>query len=320
MREDWQVWLKDLKEGKDIRLNLAQLMSLVKKEKKKRLYIRVLMTQANNMLDESRKKAYLEKAADSLKFMLNKPKLAEVLYEAAGKRPEVKSVEKAQSVKLDPQIEIKKQESYIDQVYIALKNLNMRLREEIEQEKIEKLYGNICDILLAGKPSHSKLQARLKLLSPNILASEDLLSDVLCLLRGKERFDAMAYLLKDLRNNCEADNFRIINLELGQVLRFGLRDIEGAVSCFEHLTQSDPTDRQAWGELLESLEDLGDNNKLTKVLERRLGVTKGLERDMLLKYQTKLLAKVKNLNEIMRTSIAPNVHRSLNGIHQTANA
>lgn len=370
----WRSWLNELKKGHDIRLNLAQLMAEVRQHKRRRLLVRVYITQGINSISESKTSEYFEKAADTLLFMLKRPKLARVLYERAAQKSADSARLKKIVESLTPKQEMQKpapitvrlapeprpqqmaakapaakvsilrehlakaqnserrpanvseaantealDPAKIDQVMIALKNLSEKVKESSEDNK-PALFEQLSELLVVGKASAEKINDRLKLLMPYSLASKEFCEVILSTLRGKERFASMAFFLARLIEKSSGPQKNAFQLELGQVLRFGVRDVEGAVVQFETLVTENAADRQAWGELLECLDDLGDRAKLAQMLEKKISISSGLEQKTFQQAHTEVLEKIQSVNEMMRSSIAPNVHRTLTGIHQSADA
>lgn len=351
----WKDWLQQLRLGQDVRLNTAQLMAEVRANKRRRLLVRVKLIQASNALDKAKACEAYEKAADTLLFLLKKPALAKTIYRKAasvandpqkyrvmvreidaGDREAEKNlpaIDATQSAHAPPphstQAPLSREKraekspdiSQVDQVMVALKNLAHRAQKEEEDLALRQQYfDGICELLMAGTPAVETLDRRIAYLEPYLTKSEDLRAEVLALLRARERYSGISTLLRGLINSKSLTDPRPAYLELGEVLRFGMRDLPQAIDCFDSVLAYDPKDRRGWTELLESLDDAGDKKRLANALERRIGMTAGLEKKMLQKQHTEIMAKIKEINEIMRTSLTQSVQRTLTGIHHTADA
>lgn len=358
----WKEWLKQLKLGEDVRLNTAQLMAEVRTNRRRRLLVRIKLIQAKNSIESANACEAYEKAADTLLFLLKKPKLARAVYQKAAAiasepkkfRVMVQEIEARSSSIIPAQAGIhlkqnKKEQpvptsnnrmgphlrgenrprdkghnnpdiSQIDQVMIAMKNLAHRAQKEEDLGLRQQYFDGICELLMAGTPAVDILDRRVAYLNPFLCKSEDLRAEVLALLRARERYSAIATLLQGLIDSKSLTDPRPAYLELGEIFRFGLRDLPNAINCFDAVLAYDTRDRRGWTELLESLDDAGDKKRLAKALETRIGMTQGLEQQMLEKQHKEVLAKIKEINEIMRTSLAANVHRTLTGIHHAADA
>jgi len=141
------------------------------------------------------------------------------------------------------------------------------------------------------------LQPRLDDLRPALRRSAERRDQALSALRDVEAWDAVATVLEDaIVAVDDTVERRRLRLQLVAVLREGIDDEAAHVRAATHLQQlvdEDSGDREAWGELFECLEGLGDREALQDALGRRataLGSPTSLEGRQLVRRRAELLA------------------------------
>lgn len=226
---------------------------------KRRLHVRSLLKQAKNASSDELAGNYAEQAGDILLTFLAKPFCASRVYHYA-------------TQKLQNPVKLLR----------ALDEMGWMFgtKQKIIDEAIENLAET--------RPDIETFQERVKNYLPRLINDGDLRDAVLSALRSRERFDHIVLMLSECAKEAKSTHRRHILLSLGHALRFGRGDLPAAASVFEQLVALDPNDREAWGELLECLDDSGDDQGLVDALSRRIILTNGLEREQLEKrYQSR---------------------------------
>ncbi|MBI1947130.1 MAG: hypothetical protein HYS27_15650 [Deltaproteobacteria bacterium] len=146
--------------------------------------------------------------------------------------------------------------------------------------------------LLDHDSAAGRMLDRLERLRPVLAGRADLRARALLVLRDQEAWAAVADVLGDAVEAAAPAERRALRLELVSVLRTGLEDDARAVPHLQLLVDEDPDDREAWGELLESLDALGDTGALAEALGRRAARAAGLERRELVRRRSLLLVEL----------------------------
>lgn len=292
MHDNPLPWLKELRNGASIHENRERLMSYLQKNPRRRLYVRMLLSLAKISSGEQ-SASYAESAADMLFGILQKPKLALIVYRyAAEKRGQAEQlVEAIQSLESAVSKPAVVQEQEKDKAFEMLISAMQQALETGDEVVRSELRLQATQGLLLNRPSVKVIEERLQILAPWLRIDDTLRDELLSALRSRERHDAMVVVLEHcLKQEKSHEQRRNLLLQLGHTWRFGLSDLLKAADCFEQLVEEDPNDRLAWGELLECLEDAEEEERLAKALEKRIQVTTGLE-------QRELFRQLKVLNQ-----------------------
>jgi hypothetical protein len=161
-----------------------------------------------------------------------------------------------------------------------------------------------AEALLFGGGLPEDVLARLSRLRPALLHRGDLRGQALMLLRDVEAWDAVASVLEDAVAAALPTERRALRLELVSVLRTGLEDEGRAVEHLQALVDEDADDREAWGELLECLDALGDKPRLAEALGRRASLAAGIERRELVRRRAAILVELGRGGEALEQLIA----------------
>ncbi len=183
------------------------------------------------------------------------------------------------------------------------------LAERVDDEgRRAVLRQTAAEALLSGPGADSAVLGRLHELRPSLVDRADLRGQALVLLRDAEAWDAVALVLEDAIAAADAEAGRpeagdgagdkraalrrALRLELVSVLRTGLDDEARAVTHLQALVDEDPDDREAWGELLECLDALGDKPRLAEALGRRAERSAGIEKREIVRRRAALLLEM----------------------------
>ena len=226
---------------------------------KRHAHVRTLLRQSRLATSDERAGTFAEQAADILLTFLNKPLLAQLVYQFAARKIS------------DP--------SALEKIIEELKWTSGQRQRNLEAT---------LKALTENRLERHVFEERVQTYLPQLVADGDFREEVLSVLRSRERFDHIVTLLERCAKHANATERRCILLALGHALRFGKGNLPAAAHAFEELVYLDPHDREAWGELLECLDDSGDNDGLLQALNRRIELTTGLEREQL-ERQAKLL-------------------------------
>lgn len=160
-----------------------------------------------------------------------------------------------------------------------------------------------ADALLAAG-DFSALLGRLDALVETVAKTSKRRAEALTILRDSEAWEAVVTVLETSLAYATDDD-RAIRMELVSVLRTGVEDDARAAKHLEVLVERDPHDREAWGELLEAYESLGDDDRLADALGRRVERATGLERRELVRRRVELLLEhsdpAKALSQLQET-------------------
>jgi lipopolysaccharide biosynthesis regulator YciM len=116
-------------------------------------------------------------------------------------------------------------------------------------------------------------------------------SALLRILRDVEEWEKVAHLF-EISLPHENEREREIRLELAYVYREILEQPRKAVEHLDLILVGDESDREAWGELFECLEELADVRRLIHRIEDRVRIVSGLERRELVRKRTRLLLEL----------------------------
>lgn len=158
--------------------------------------------------------------------------------------------------------------------------------------------------LLAGDGNAPMLLARLARLRPILAERADLRGRALTLLRDQEAWGPVAEVLEDALGAALPSERRALRLELVSVLRTGLEADARAVPHLQTLVDEDADDREAWGELLECLDVLGDKDALASALGRRAERASGIERRELVRRRSGILVELGRGDEALPLLVA----------------
>ncbi len=148
--------------------------------------------------------------------------------------------------------------------------------------------------LVEGKPSHAQWLNRLEIVKQWLVQDLQFQDELLATLRDSERYDAMTDALRLCIAHVPPERARALRLQLGHALRFCKGDLKSAADAFEELIKIDSSDREAFGELLECLDELGEDARLASILQRRIEATAGLERQVLARQRELVLERLKS--------------------------
>ena len=146
--------------------------------------------------------------------------------------------------------------------------------------------------LLAGEGNAPLLLARLTRVRPVLAERPELRGRALTVLRDVEAWGPVADVLEDAIGAALPSERRALRLELVSVLRTGLEADARAAPHLQTLVDEDPDDREAWGELLECLDALGDQDALAAALGRRAERASGIERRELVRRRSGILVEL----------------------------
>ncbi len=161
-----------------------------------------------------------------------------------------------------------------------------------------------AEVLLASEIDSGALLGRFSALKPALAQDRERRLEALHLLRDAEAFDLVAELLESALAHGSVEERRPLRMELVAVLRDGLEDPARAAVWLEEQVSEDPDDREAWGDLIECLEELGENARLVTALARRIERSTGLERRELIRRRTELLLRLGRAEEAVTDLLA----------------
>ena len=166
--------------------------------------------------------------------------------------------------------------------------LELASRENVEA-KANELLEQAANLLMFEDVDPSDLLGRFSALRWALAMPTQRREDALRLLRDAEADAVVVELLETSLPRVDAAMRRVLRLELVAVLREGLEDHERAATHLESHVRETPEDREAWGELLECLDDIGHADRLIDALGQRIALTAGMERREMVKRWSELL-------------------------------
>lgn len=134
--------------------------------------------------------------------------------------------------------------------------------------------------------------SRIEVLRDAIAVDSNRRASVLRVLRDAEAWTAVVDLLEAGAVVEDGAERRRLRMEAVAILRAGLDDAGRAADILDEVLADDGDDREAWGELLEALEALGDRERLERALARRTEGAAGIERRELVKRRAALLLEL----------------------------
>lgn len=152
----------------------------------------------------------------------------------------------------------------------------------------EKALEIAADILCQEDVTNNEILERLDSIWDYVAAKPVNRSVILRVLRDAEAWEKVAQLF-EASIQYEEEREREIRLELAYVYREMLENPEIALEHLDGILLVNEEDREAWGEVFECLEDLGDPRRLVERVERRIQLVSGLERRELVRKRTRLL-------------------------------
>ncbi|MCP4502792.1 MAG: hypothetical protein GY822_22870 [Deltaproteobacteria bacterium] len=162
------------------------------------------------------------------------------------------------------------------------------LAESRVEEEATELESLAAGWLLDSNGDVGTLLGRLDALLPVLASTDRFRVEALRLLRDGEAWPGVVRLL-ELAVDVSADDVsRVLRLELVDVLRSELEEFERSAAHLERLLVAHPEDRQAWGALLETLEELEEYERLADALGRRAGHVSGIEQRELVRRRIQL--------------------------------
>ena len=164
----------------------------------------------------------------------------------------------------------------------------LRLAEARSDDEAQAMLSQAADWLLETSPDVGVVMGRLDALLSVWAAVDKHRNEVLRVLRDAEAWPAVVKLLERAVDVTEDAVGRQLRLELVDILRVELEDNERAAEHLERLIARQPDDREAWGALLETLDDLEDHQRLADALGRRASLTKGIEQRELVRRRVEL--------------------------------
>lgn len=164
-----------------------------------------------------------------------------------------------------------------------------RAANEASTERAQALREEAAACLMEDDVDPSELLGRFSALRDVLVLPKQRRDDALRLLRDAEADAVVVELLEAALPRVDASTRRALRLELVAVLREGLDDHSSAASHLESHVDEMPQDREAWGELLECLDELGQAERLIAALSRRIALSSGMERRELVKRWAGLL-------------------------------
>ena len=123
----------------------------------------------------------------------------------------------------------------------------------------------------------------------------ELRAEIIRALRGGEHYDSMVKVLEIEEALSEGEAKREVLMELGSITRLGIDDPYKASAYFERIIDVDKDDREAWGEYLECMEEIGDQKLLLDAISKRCALAQGLERRQLMRRRMELLMETGEL-------------------------
>ena len=115
-------------------------------------------------------------------------------------------------------------------------------------------------------------------------------------LRGGEHYEPMIRVLEFQEKLSSGEDKRNILMELGNALpgwEWTTRKL--AAKYFDQIIKVDKDDREAWGEYIECLEEIGDHQLLLDAISKRCSRAQGLERRQLMRRRIELLMEAGEL-------------------------
>jgi tetratricopeptide (TPR) repeat protein len=255
---------------------------------RRRLQVRALLALAKSAPIPRDACTYAEQAGDVLFAFLKRPLLARIAYSYAASRSEDPSALMGAIREID-----QKQKATLngtqDPVLERLQEIMANATDVADDNEKQELRIQAADLLIADRPDFESYNARVNLLLPWLCVDASLREEALSALRDRERYDYIIHLLKACLPRVWDGERRGVLLKLGHALRFGRGDLAGAADCFEELIGLNENDRESWGELLECLDDSGDHERLVLALQKRIGLTQGLEQRQLIRQREDVL-------------------------------
>ena len=126
-------------------------------------------------------------------------------------------------------------------------------------------------------------------------ATEMLRQELIRALRGGEHYEPMIRVLEFQEKLSSGEDKRNILMELGSITRMGMDDAKLAAKYFDQIIKVDKDDREAWGEYIECLEEIGDHQLLLDAISKRCSRAQGLERRQLMRRRIELLMEAGEL-------------------------
>lgn len=149
----------------------------------------------------------------------------------------------------------------------------------------------MVDILCYSDIPAEAMFAHLDVVWDEVIDDESARRAILRALRDAEDWTRVSQLFEDVlkRNPNTAREYR---LELAYVYREMLEQPDRAIAHLDRLLADDSADREAWGEIFECLEDIGDRQRLADRIDQRLRLVSGLEKRELTRRWSKLMIEL----------------------------
>ena len=163
--------------------------------------------------------------------------------------------------------------------------------KESTPARAEQLREQAASLMMVEDVDPSDLLGRFSALRLALALPTQRRDDALRLLRDAEADAVVVELLETSLPLVDATTRRVLRLELVAVLREGLEDHERAATHLESHVRETPEDREAWGEFLECLDDIGHAERQIDALKQRIELTGGMERRELVKRWAGLLVE-----------------------------
>jgi tetratricopeptide (TPR) repeat protein len=180
---------------------------------------------------------------------------------------------------------------------MRITQLWQKAQKEVERnaDKYQEYLANIADTLACfqepeGQPSH-RVERTEHLWS----ADEALRTELIRALRGGEHYEPMIPILEFQEKLSAGEDKRNVLMELGSITRMGLDDPKLAATYFDQIIKVDKDDREAWGEYIECMEEIGDQKQLLDAISKRCARAQGLERRQLMRRRIELLMEAGEL-------------------------
>ncbi len=169
-----------------------------------------------------------------------------------------------------------------------------KLSETDETQWLEKL-SEIADILACFQDPDGDPAERVERTEHLWNATDALRFELIRALRGGEHYEPMVKVLEFQEKLSSGEDKRNILMELGSITRMGIDDPKQAATYFDQIIKVDKDDREAWGEYIECMEEIGDQKQLLDAISKRCARAQGLERRQLMRRRIELLMEAGEL-------------------------
>lgn len=314
--------LKEIRANRDAESHFQWILACLKKQPRRRLQVRALLAKSRTEWRRGRAAHFAEMAGDILWTILKKPRCAEIVYryalsisddplpslmalfeiaekknryelahEVARRIVEIASPLEGETIRQRLQQLLPQSAPLLDPC-AQLVDLQTKFAGTNEEQALGAIRSECLEILFRDRPGTEEFQKRIDAIQWWLASDSQLREELISELRSKERFQNVITVLSLCVKAVKVPERKALLMQLGHTYRFGVSQLDSARECFQAVVDDDPDDREAWGELLELLGDLDDDEALSNALKKRIEVSIGLEKRELVRQRAEILKRL----------------------------